>query len=189
MIERVLKLDVSGRPIRWISREAGALLYCREQVAWEAGESELVLFGGVSRQTGLRSQLRINSIIATKAIDRALVSSPGTPALTNVRLFRRDDYTCLYCGERFPSRLLTRDHVVPVSVGGADIWENVATACRACNQRKADRSLESLGWQLLALPYVPNRAEGLILENRTILADQMAFLRGYVGSDRRGRLN
>ena len=188
MIERVLKLDVSGRPIRWISREEGALLYCREQVAWEAGETVIVMRGGHSRVTGLRSTLQVNSIIATNGIDRAMTLSHGTPALTNARLFRRDGHTCLYCGEVFAPRLLTRDHIVPVSAGGQDVWENVATACRACNHRKADRSLEALGWQLLALPYVPNRAEGLLLENRTILADQMAFLKGHVSASRRERL-
>ena len=55
------------------------------------------------------------------------------------------------------------------------------TACRACNQRKDDRTLQELGWTLLALPYEPNRAEGLILANRRILADQMAFLCERVG--------
>ncbi|MEL6199683.1 MAG: HNH endonuclease, partial [Pseudomonadota bacterium] len=100
------------------------------------------------------------------------------PALTNRRLFRRDDYTCLYCGEQFWEFDLTRDHVIPVSRGGADSWDNVVTACRACNQRKADRSLdecEAIGIRLLAVPFVPNRAEGLILANREILADRWTF--------------
>ena len=52
MIERVLKLDIGGRPIAWITREEGALLYCRDQVAWEAGVEEIVLRGGFSRVTG-----------------------------------------------------------------------------------------------------------------------------------------
>ena len=34
---QILKLDVGGRPVAWITREEGALLYCRDQVAWEAG--------------------------------------------------------------------------------------------------------------------------------------------------------
>ena len=35
---------------------------------------------------------------------------------------------------------------------------------------------------LLAVPYVPNRAEGLILENRHILGDQMEFLRSQAAA-------
>lgn len=185
MIERVLKLDVAGRPISWISREAGALLYCRDQVAWEAGEEQLVLRGGYSRVTGLRSILRVNSIVAVTAIDKNNVLRTGVPGLTNARLFRRDGYMCLYCGEVLAVRLLTRDHIVPVSVGGTDTWENVATACRPCNHRKADRLLDELGMSLLAVPYAPNRAEGLILENRHILGDQMEFLRSWAGSKSR----
>ena len=188
MTESILKLDVGGRPIAWITREDGALLYCREQVAWEAGDEEIVLRGGFSRLTGLRSILRVNSIVATTSIDKGAVDWAGTPALTNPRLFRRDEYMCLYCGVVLPPRLLTRDHVVPVSAGGRDVWENVASACRPCNHRKDNYSLDAIGMQLLAVPYAPNRAEGLILENRRILTDQMEFLRVRVGSASRLRV-
>jgi len=53
---------------------------------------------------------------------------------------------------------------------------NVVTACRACNQRKGNRTPEEAHMHLLYAPYVPNRAEFLILANRRILADQMEFL-------------
>lgn len=177
----ILKLDVAGIPIGWVSQEEGALLYCRDQVAWEAGSEVVRLRGGTNRVTGRQSVLDINSIVATRSRDRAENAMGAVPALTNAALFSRDGYLCLYCGETLPARLLTRDHVVPLSRGGKDTWENVASACRACNQRKDDRLLEELGMKLLAVPYVPNRAEGLILANRRILADQMAFLRGKVG--------
>ena len=188
MIERVLKLDIGGRPVAWITREDGALLYCRDQVAWEAGTEEIVLRGGYSRMTGQRSVLRVNSIVATLAVDRAVDRLVVTPGLTNARLFRRDGHMCLYCGEVLPARLLTRDHIVPVSRGGADTWENVATACRACNFRKDDLMLDAAGMSLMAIPYAPNRAEGLILENRHILGDQMNFLRAHLGSTNRLRV-
>lgn len=189
MIERVLKLDVAGRPVSWISREEGALLYCRDQVAWEAGVEEVILRGGYSRATGLRSILRVNSIVAVTSVDKAADFRAGTPALTNARLFRRDGYMCLYCGEVLSLRLLTRDHIVPVSAGGGDSWENVATACRPCNHRKDNMSLEQAGMRLLAVPYAPNRAEGLILENRNILGDQMEFLCSHIGATSRMRVS
>ncbi|MEM7610278.1 MAG: HNH endonuclease [Pseudomonadota bacterium] len=185
---RILKLDVGGRPVAWISRELGALLYYREQVAWEAGLEEIILRGGYSRRTGRRSVLRVNSIVATTSVDRGADNWAGTPVLTNARLFRRDDCTCLYCGDALPMRMLTRDHVVPVSAGGLDSWENVVTACRPCNHRKDNHALADVGMRLLAVPYAPNRAEGLILENRRILADQMAFLRSRIGSGSRLRV-
>ncbi len=188
MIERVLKLDVGGRPVSWISREEGALLYCRDQVAWVAGAEEIILRGGISRMTGLRSVLHVNSIVAVTSIDKTADQRSGVPALTNARLFRRDGHMCLYCGEVLPASLLTRDHIVPVSAGGQDTWENVATACRPCNYRKDNLLLEKTGMKLLAVPFAPNRAEGLILENRHILGDQMEFLRAHIGSISRVRV-
>ncbi len=179
MIERVLKLDVGGRPISWITREEGALLYCRDQVAWEAGMEHIVLRGGYSRATRRRSVLLVSTIVAAHGVHRGMDLLNDVPALTNPRLFRRDDHMCLYCGDYLYDAELTRDHVVPVSRGGADTWENVVTACRECNHRKADRLLDECGMRLLAVPYAPNRAEGLILENRHILGDQMEFLKGH----------
>jgi len=184
---RILKLDVGGRPIEWISCDDGARLYCRNQVAWEAGEAEFVLRGGISSLTGERSVLHVNSIIATTSLDRRADNWSGTPHLTNAALFRRDDYLCMYCGIAVAPRHLTRDHVVPVSKGGEDTWVNVVSAYKPCNQRKGNTLLEGSSMTLLATPYAPNRAEGLILENRTILADQMAFLRSRLGAGSRLR--
>jgi hypothetical protein len=53
----------------------------------------------------------------------------------------------------------------------------VVTACKRCNARKGSRSPEEAHMPLLAIPYVPNLAEYLVLRNRRILADQMEFLR------------
>ena len=56
-----------------------------------------------------------------------------------------------------------------MSRGGRDTWMNVVTACRACNEKKSDRTPELAGMELLYLPYIPNRAEYLILTNRRII--------------------
>ena len=109
------------------------------------------------------------------------------PPLTDERLFERDDYMCLYCGEWLWACDQIRDHVVPASLGGTDTWNNVVTACRTCSGRKAGRSIaeaESIGMSLLAVPYVPNRAEKLILAKRKVVADQMIFLSDQIGRGR-----
>ena len=49
-------------------------------------------------------------------------------------VFERDDYTCQYCGER--GGKLECDHVMPVSRGGSNELENLATACKKCNRSK-----------------------------------------------------
>ena len=97
--------------------------------------------------------------------------------LTNRTLFQRDRNLCLYCGREFSVRDLTCDHVLPASRGGRNVWENCVAACRACNQRKNNRTPEEARMKLLAVPYTPNLAEYLILSNRRILVDQMAFLK------------
>jgi len=51
------------------------------------------------------------------------------------RIFRRDNYTCTYCGKRGGE--LQCDHIFPASLGGCDDEENLTTACKPCNQRKA----------------------------------------------------
>ncbi len=57
-------------------------------------------------------------------------------------IFKRDHYTCQYCGAQPGSEELTIDHVVPRSQGGVSSWENCVLACVACNKRKADRTPE-----------------------------------------------
>ncbi len=175
----ILRLDVTGRPLDWISRRTAALMYVRGQVAWEAGERTFRMFGGTSRITGERSFLDINSIIAGRGIAQLGSWDECTPSLTNEALFRRDNHLCMYCGGRFAPAMLTRDHVLPRSRGGGDDWENVVTACKPCNARKDNMTIEEAerrDIRLIAVPFRPNLAEGLILQNRNILADQMQFL-------------
>ena len=81
-------------------------------------------------------------------------------------------------GKSFEERLLTRDHVIPLSKGGKDHWMNVVSACRRCNQFKGNKLLDDTHLELLALPYTPNHAEYLALINsHRIRSDQMEFLR------------
>ena len=88
------------------------------------------MYGGMSRITGQRSFLDINSIIAGRGI--ALLGSwdECTPTLTNESLFRRDNHICMYCGSRFPTSMLTRDHEHPGQADPAS-RQQVAPECAA----------------------------------------------------------
>lgn len=174
----ILRLDISGSPMTWIPWEEAVNLYSREMVAWTAGESMFTFHGGLSRMTGLRSEVSINSIIAVKRASHSKYTRRSIPPLNNRELFFRDGNLCMYCGKEHPNFMLTRDHVKPVSKGGPDRWSNVVAACRTCNTRKGNRTPEQAYMPLLAIPYVPNWAEYLALSNRRILADQMDFLKG-----------
>lgn len=174
----ILRLDVAGRPVKWIDWQQAVGVYARDMVAWTAGDKVFSLRGGTSRLTGQQSIVKINSIVAVRGEDR-VVNKHRVPPLTNRELFRRDDQLCLYCGRDYREHAseLTRDHVKPISRGGRDHWSNVVTACRRCNTHKGGRTPEQANMPLLAIPYVPNLAEYLFLHNRLILADQMEFLK------------
>ena len=176
---RFLALDAHGRALDWIRWQDAACLYARDAVAWTLGDSCLTVHGGISRLTGERSSLSLHPIIAARGHARGRAIDP-TPALTNTSLFARDAHLCLYCGERPARQHLTRDHVIPVSKGGKDVWENVVSACFHCNSRKANRTPQQAGMPLLAVPYRPSWIEHLILSNRNILADQMQFLKAQM---------
>jgi len=74
---------------------------------------------------------------------------------------------------------LSRDHITPTSQNGQDVWTNVITACRRCNNFKAGRTPEQAGMQLLAVPFSPTHAEYVYLRGRRVMADQMEFLKAH----------
>lgn len=61
---------------------------------------------------------------------------------TRFEVFKRDRFTCAYCGRTPPEVLLHADHVVPRAAGGPDDITNLITSCQTCNQGKAARLLE-----------------------------------------------
>jgi hypothetical protein len=66
---------------------------------------------------------------------------------------------------------MTIDHIVPRSLGGKTIWENVVSACRACNTRKGSRTPQQAGMFLIRKPSRPISALYL-----TILAQSARHL-------------
>lgn len=56
-------------------------------------------------------------------------------------IFKRDSFTCQYCGAQPPDVVLELDHVTAVSDGGGNDPLNLVTACESCNRGKADKPL------------------------------------------------
>jgi hypothetical protein len=56
-------------------------------------------------------------------------------------VFKRDSFTCQYCGRKAPDVLLEADHIEPVAKGGSDDFLNLVTACKDCNSGKSDKRL------------------------------------------------
>ncbi len=173
--QQVLRTDVSGMPLEWIGYQEAVKLYHSGQVAYTCGTSIYRVRGGINARTGRRSVVEVNSILATQGSNHSLHRG-YVPPLSNPALFKRDGHLCLYCGNQFIDRELSRDHVTPISRGGADCWTNVVTACKRCNNHKAGHTPEQAGMELLAVPFTPTHAEYVYLQGRRVLADQMEFL-------------
>lgn len=178
MKELFLAIDSTGYPSGWLSWQDAVTQEVLGKVAYGFGDHEFTFTGGSNRETGLPSTVTLKSILVLHGRNKSLAHRATIP-LTNSSLFRRDRNVCAYCGVQ-QARGLTRDHIVPISRGGKDNWLNVCACCSTCNVRKGAQLLEELGWELLYLPYAPNHQEGLLLENRRILVDQMDFLKPMI---------
>lgn len=57
-------------------------------------------------------------------------------------VFKRDSFTCQYCGRKAPDVILHVDHITPVSKGGTNDLMNLVTACQECNSGKSNVELD-----------------------------------------------
>ena len=60
---------------------------------------------------------------------------------TRFEVFKRDSFTCQYCGSKAPDVILEVDHINPKSKGGEDDLLNLITSCFDCNRGKSDRKI------------------------------------------------
>jgi hypothetical protein len=197
--QKILKLDRSYRPLSWIEPDKAILHEFTGEVLAHLGEEIILYRGGVSRMTGKESSIVTSSIIVVNG-EPELKKFLRPPVLTNTALFQRDRCVCAYCAGIFREHDLTRDHIVPVSKQGKDVWMNVVTSCKPCNGLKGNimpgQELPAGQWSPqgtrtmnpLFVPYVPCKAEALIMKNKKILADQMAFLMDRVVNKEKSRL-
>jgi 5-methylcytosine-specific restriction endonuclease McrA len=102
---------------------------------------------------------------------------PQVP-LTRREVFRRDNFTCQYCGKVAP--VLTIDHVIPRHLGGTHVWGNVVAACPLCNHRKGGRTLEESGMHLLHQPKVPPQTASYVFAKQLVNNSEWnEFLTGW----------
>ena len=97
-------------------------------------------------------EMRLPSVIALKEF----IPLNKRPAFTRFNVFLRDMFACQYCGDRYETRELTFDHVIPRSRGGRTSWENVVTACSGCNMRKGNRMPREAGMLPRLKPLAPS---------------------------------
>lgn len=167
MYEPVLVLNANFAPINVCTtrRAIGLIL---------TGKASMVMDGRGTIKT-------ISKDIDKPSIIRLgrMIKRPRPRVILNKReIFRRDRYTCQYCGTRGVN--LTIDHVIPRRLGGIHSWENLVTACSACNHRKGGRTIEQARMQLLIKPKEP-ASTAIYIFSRHVRSngEWEPFLRGW----------
>ncbi len=164
MVSKVLQrptlvLNRNWQPIN-VATVARALVLIFNGTAWGVDPADYQTYtwsdwsklrprDGEASIRAVRFRLRAPEIVALTGYDRV-----PTAAVTFSRrnIFKRDHFTCQYCGIQPGSEELTIDHVVPRARTGQTRWENCVLACVACNKRKADRTPQQAGMRLRKRP-------------------------------------
>lgn len=101
---------------------------------------------------GSQSRFRVPEVITLLKYDRV---PRNVVTFSRRNVFKRDRFTCQYCGCQPGSEELTIDHVLPRSQGGETSWENCVLACVDCNSRKAAMTPAQAKMHLLKEPVRP----------------------------------
>ena len=98
-------------------------------------------------------KVRIPSVVKLK---RYVKHNNLDVVLNRKNLLIRDNFSCQYCLKKFSANELTFDHLTPRCMNGKTTWENVVSACTACNLKKGRRLLKFTDMNLLKHPIKPN---------------------------------
>lgn len=74
---------------------------------------------------------------------------------TKQNIWERDNYTCVYTGEKLNRATLSIDHIIPKSKGGGSTWENLVTCQRVLNSNKGSKTLKEAKLKLRYKPFKP----------------------------------
>ena len=146
---RTLVLNADMQPLSW-----APLSVWSWEDAFVAVHQERVLQIRAYEDITVRSASReyeVPSVVALKSFRKR-----KKVAFTRYHLFLRDEFTCQYCGKRFPAKELTFDHVIPRSRGGTSSWTNIVASCGRDNLRKGNKTLAQAGMKLLRRPFEPS---------------------------------
>jgi DNA-directed RNA polymerase subunit RPC12/RpoP len=96
---------------------------------------------------------------------------------TRFEIFKRDAFTCQYCGGTPPGSTLHVDHIKPVVDGGTNDPDNLVTACLDCNLGKGAISLDAIPESLRDRAELVREREEQLLGYQTILDGRKKRLR------------
>jgi 5-methylcytosine-specific restriction endonuclease McrA len=90
-------------------------------------------------------------------------------------IYKRDAFTCQYCGGMPGTEELTIDHVIPRCLGGQTTWLNCIVACVKCNSRKDNKTLKQAGMKLRKEPHKP-KFDLFVIERKVVPKSWTNFL-------------
>lgn len=143
---RALVLNASYEPLRIISWQKALMMWFQNKV--DVLEYHTAFARSVNNAFKLPSVLRLKTYIRPRRQDGV--------RFCRENVYIRDNYTCQYCAEKLLHKDLTIDHILPASQGGQKTWTNMVTACRPCNQTKANRTPEKAKMPLLRAAKAPS---------------------------------
>ncbi len=145
-MEQVLLLNFNEEPLHLTTWRRALVLLLK-------GKAECI-----EKIDNVENYIQIDNTLIPKVIRlKYKMAIPNTELpFSRENIFKRDEYTCQYCGKKLSGKELTLDHVYPKSRLGPDTWENIVACCQECNQYKANRTPKEAGMKLLRRPSRPN---------------------------------
>lgn len=156
-----------------LDRMTGVAGFCDAviQSGWLQIDAGLLVLPGFEKHNGKTAKLRMNTARRVANHKARKESAEGNAAANGAvtetsheraciprpirrAVYERDSHACVYCqrkdGEYAPGEterdgILSVDHVIPVTRGGANTLENLVTCCTSCNNYKSDRTPEEAG--------------------------------------------
>lgn len=159
----VLVLNQNYQPLNVCNVRRALVLLDREKA--ELMENGRGVVHSVSRPFPVPSVIRLYHMVKRPLVRRRL---------SRRAVFVRDRYTCQYCGGE--SKTLTLDHIMPRSRGGRHEWDNVVSACKKCNHRKAGHTPSEANMELNKQPVAPRPNPFYMFEYRIVLDEWRPFI-------------
>jgi 5-methylcytosine-specific restriction endonuclease McrA len=165
-MSRVLVLNATYEPLNVVSIRRAVILLLKEKAEIvEAAEAWLHA-----------EQLALPLPLVIRLVYYVRIPRHFSLPLSRRTVLARDHYTCQYCQSEPGKAHLTIDHVLPRSRGGDTRWENIVTACEACNRQKGDRTPTEANMPLHRQPRRPRYLALTLLEEARAPAEWSKYM-------------
>jgi len=163
------ELDENGKPV-----ENKRPIYANP-VAWETWIKLPVRPWDPSIRTS-KMEIRVPTVVITSKYDKMPKKKPKkTPSNQGVQF--RDGNRCQYTGRMLESEEGSVDHVIPLSRGGTDTWENVVWSAKGINSTKGNKLNSEAGLRLISPVRAPREVEAWELIRKPMHRDWIPFMR------------